>query len=161
MRASSLIMIPRLSMRNSAQDVSLSSLWCFPGQRPHGSANVKRPKKNWREPVEESDRVKCGRCRVLTFFGRTLGMSNEYLSTRYDSAGRHMVAAAARRTAAAAKATDGIARRDCGSGVRARWMETGPVVRGRLPDGWRQDTRRSPQRPGRTIPHGDAAAGNA
>lgn len=45
---------------------------------------------------------------VLTFLGRTLGMSNEYLSTRYDSAGDHMVVnTMAKETAmVAANATD-------------------------------------------------------
>lgn len=47
---------------------------------------------------------------ALTFLGRTLGMSSEYFSTWYDSAGGHMVAASTVARETTAIATDGMAK---------------------------------------------------
>jgi len=54
----------------------------------------------------------------LTFLGCTLGMSSEYLSTRYDSADGHMAAVAKTTTKETNDAdTDGITVRCCATAV--------------------------------------------
>ena len=61
--------------------------------------------------------------RSLTFLGCTLGMSNEYLSTRYDSADGHMAATktATNETKHPEYATDGMTMTLlCDSGVDVR-----------------------------------------
>lgn len=55
----------------------------------------------------------------LTFLGWTLGMSSEYLSTRYDSADGHMAAVAKTTTRETNDAddADGITMRCCATAV--------------------------------------------